>query len=106
MSRGNFRDLALALPGAQEKSHFGKADIRVRNRIFAGFNTEGMAYVKLTPDQQNMLMASEPGILSPVPGSWGRKGWTLVNAPLADEPLLKDVLRMAWKNVAPKSLQT
>ena len=106
MSGGDFRALALALPGAQEKSHFGKADIRVGNRIFAGFSAEGMPYVKLTSEQQNMLMTSEPGILSPVPGSWGRKGWTQVNSSLADEPLLKSVLTMAWKNVAPKALQT
>ncbi|TGV48477.1 MmcQ/YjbR family DNA-binding protein, partial [Mesorhizobium sp. M2D.F.Ca.ET.160.01.1.1] len=28
------RQLALDLPEAVEKSHFGKADFRVRNRIF------------------------------------------------------------------------
>ena len=100
-----FRKLALALPGAEEKSHFGKADFRVRDKIFAGFNDKGRAYVKLLPEQQAMLVAAEPSLISPIPGGWGKKGWTLVDQDQADEALLKSVLQMAWKNVAPKSLQ-
>ena len=104
MSGDLFRRLALGLPEAEEKSHFGKADFRVRNKIFAGFTAEGSAYVKLTPEQQDMLCAAEPGHISPIKGGWGRQGWTLVNQTKADEALLKSVLLMAWKNVAPKRL--
>lgn len=60
MPRKDFRKLALALPDAEEKSHFGKADFRVKNKIFAGFNDKGMAYVKLLPEQQEILCAAEP----------------------------------------------
>lgn len=105
MTTSLFRALALALPTAEEKSHFGKADFRVKDKIFAGFNNKGMAYVKLSPAQQEFLIASEPDVISPIPGGWGRKGWTLVNQALADEVALKSVLTMAWKNVAPKKLQ-
>ena len=100
-----FRRLALELPEAEEKSHFGKADFRVRNKIFAGFNDKGRAYVKLLAEQQAMLVAAEPSLLRPIPGGWGKKGWTLIDHAQADEALLKSVLQMAWKNVAPKSLQ-
>jgi hypothetical protein len=105
MSSKRFRELALSLPGAEEKSHFGKPDFRVRNKIFAGFNDKGLAYVKLTAEQQEMLMAAEPTLIQPIPGGWGRKGWTLVDHDKADD-LLKSVLHMAWRNVAPKSLRT
>lgn len=105
MSSTRFRTLALAQPEAVEKSHFGKADFRVREKIFAGFNDKGMAYVKLTPEQQEMLVSAEPSIISPIPGGWGRKGWTLLDQQKADDDLLKSALKMAWKNVAPKSLQ-
>jgi hypothetical protein len=105
MSSTRFRTLALAQPEAVEKSHFGKADFRVRDKIFAGFNDKGMAYVKLTPEQQEMLVSAEPSIISPIPGGWGRKGWTLLDQQKADDDLLKSALKMAWKNVAPKSLQ-
>jgi hypothetical protein len=105
MSSTRFRTLALAQPEAVEKSHFGKADFRVRDKIFAGFNDKGMTYVKLTPEQQEMLVSAEPSIISPIPGGWGRKGWTLLDQQKADDDLLKSALKMAWKNVAPKSLQ-
>jgi predicted DNA-binding protein (MmcQ/YjbR family) len=53
-----FRTLALSLPEVEEKSHFGKPDFRVKNKIFAGFNAEGRAYVKLRPEQQDMLTSA------------------------------------------------
>jgi hypothetical protein len=105
MSTERYRAIALSLPGAEEKSHFGKADFRVRDKIFAGFNDKGKAYVKLTPEQLDMLVAAEPKLISPIPGGWGKKGWTLVDQDKADEGLMRSLLTMAWKNVAPKSLQ-
>ena len=53
----HFADWRLARPVAEEKSHFGKPDFRVRDKIFAGFNDKGMAYVKLSPEQQEMLVS-------------------------------------------------
>lgn len=105
MSDAGFRRIALSLPEAEEKSHFGKADFRVRNRIFAGFTADGSGHVKLTPEQQEMLCAAEPAVLSPIPGGWGRQGWTRVNHRSADEALLQSLLLTAWRNVAPKALQ-
>ena len=101
-----FRAVAREFWEAEEKSHFGKADFRVRNKIFAGFTAEGLGYVKLTVDQQDMLCASEPLVMSPIKGGWGRQGWTVVDQSLADEGLLRSVLGIAWRNVAPKSLTT
>ena len=101
-----FRKLALALPEVDEKAHFGKADFRVRNKIFAGFSAKGMVYVKLLPEQQDMLCAAEPAIITVHAGHWGKQGWTFVDQHKADEALLKSVLLMAWRNVAPKKLLT
>ncbi len=103
--QSDFRQLALSLPEVEEKSHFGKPDFRVRNKIFAGFHNEGRAYVKLIPQQQEMLTNAEPELIEPHKGHWGKMGWTWVNQNKADAALLKSVLLMAWKNVAPKSLQ-
>ena len=99
-----FRGFALALPQVVEKSHFGKADFRVRNKIFAGFTADGLAYVKLTPEQQEMICAAEP-LVSAIKGGWGRQGWTQIDHPRADPDLLQSLLLTAWRNVAPKSLQ-
>lgn len=104
MSDERYRKLALSLPEAEENSHFGKPDFRVRNKIFAGFTDKGRAYIKLTPEQQNVLVAAEPKLISPIPGSWGKKGWTLVDHKKADGALLQSALAMAYKNVAPSAL--
>jgi hypothetical protein len=39
-----------------------------------------------------------------IPGHWGRAGWTSVNIAAADDDTVGHVLRLAWRNVAPKKL--
>lgn len=60
--------------------------------------------VKLTPEQQPMVVAAEPEISAPVPGGWGCKDSTHVRLRAADAATLRSVLEMAWRNVAPKGL--
>ena len=60
----SFRKLALAQPEAEEKSHFGKVDFRVNNQIFASLPDAGTGVVKLTREQQEMMVAAEPAIFS------------------------------------------
>ena len=101
MDDEDFRRIALSLPGAEEKSHFGKADFRVRNKIFAALPSPGHGVLKLMPDEQSVLTQSEPDIFAPVPGGWGRHGWTEIHLERADEPALRSGLNAAWRNVAP-----
>ena len=102
----SFRRLALAQPEAQEKSHFGKVDFRVNNKIFASLPDAGTGVVKLTREQQEMMVAAEPAIFSVIKGGWGFQGWTRVDLKSTDETTVKSALTMAWRNVAPKSLQS
>ena len=104
MSSGRFRRIALALAGAIEGSHQGHADFRVGKRIFAtlGYPDDDWGMVKLTPEQQSVLVEAEPEIFRPVPGGWGKHGNTNVLLAKADATTLKSALGMAWKNVAPK----
>ena len=60
--------------------------------------------VKLTPDQQEMLMAAEPAIFRAVNGTGGLRGYTTVYLPAADATTMKSALAMAWKNVTPLRL--
>ena len=105
MSASRFRRAALALPGAVEGAHQGTADFRVGKRIFAtlGYPDDAWGMVKLTQEQQSMLTEAEPDIFRPVPGGWGKQGYTNVRLAKADAATLKSALTMAWKNVAPKS---
>ena len=105
MSASRFRRAALALPGAVEGAHLRTGDFRVGKRIFAtlGYPDDAWGTLKLTPDQQSMLVEAEPEIFRPVPGGWGKQGYTNVLLAKADATTLKSALGMAWKNVAPKT---
>jgi hypothetical protein len=93
--------LALALPEAVEQGHMGHPDFRVGGKIFAGLDHAGArATVKLTPDQQDVLMSAEPGIFVPCNGAWGVKGWTYLTLEAADGSLAASALRLAWRNTA------
>ena len=105
MNAEDFRRIALSLPEAEEKSHFGKADFRVRNKIFATLPAPGRGVLKLTPDEQAVLAAAEPAIFAPVKGGWGRQGWTEIALDAADEATLRSGLTAAWRNVAPAALK-
>ena len=105
MQPDRIRAMALALPEAVESAHMGRPDFRVRGKIFATLSVEqGLAMVKLTREQQELLCAAEPEIFSPVPGGWGRSGSTHLRYAAADEAVVASALRLAWRNVAPRRL--
>ncbi len=106
MSSSSFRRVALSLPGAIEGSHQGHADFRVGKRIFAtlGYPDDDWGMVKLTPEQQSVLVDAEPNIFRPVPGGWGKQGNTNVRLARADRTTLRSALTLAWTNIAPKPL--
>jgi hypothetical protein len=45
------------------------------------------------------MMDAEPKIFQPIPGGWGRKGWTKIVLANADEVTLKSALQTAWQTV-------
>ncbi len=106
MDAETFRRIACSLPGAREGAHRGHADFRARGKIFAtlGYPDQAWGMVKLTPDQQAMLVEAEPDIFRPVPGGWGKRGSTNVRLAKADTATLQGSLAMAWRNSAPRSL--
>jgi hypothetical protein len=91
MSVSRFRRAALALPGAVEGAHQRTTDFRVGKRIFAtlGYPDDAWGMVKLTQEQQSMLVEAEPEIFRPVPGGWGGQGYTNVLLAKADATTLK-----------------
>src|SRR5437899_12103283 len=105
MSATRFRRTALSLPEVIEGAHHGTADFRVGNRIFAtlGYPDKEWGMVKLTPEQQSVVVEAEPEIFRPVPGGWGKGGATNVSLARVDAMTLKSALRMAWQNIAAKS---
>ena len=101
-----FRRIALSLPETEEREHMGHPDFRVGGKIFAtlGYPDEKWAMVKLTPMEQEMLVASEREVFTPAAGAWGRRGSTRVRLAKASQQTLHAALRAAWRNTAPRKL--
>lgn len=106
-SADDFRRVALAFPGAEERAHMGHPDFRVGGKIFATLHApqKGTGAVMLLPDQQELTMAAEPGAFSPAAGAWGRGGSTVVSLAEVSDEWLERVLNWAWANRAPKGLR-
>jgi len=100
------RALALALPEAVAGDDHGTPAATVRGKIFCVFNADpARLTLKLDPEDQRNLSEGHVGVVSPVEGYWGRKGWTRVDSAAADDALVETLLNLAWAAVAPKRLR-
>jgi hypothetical protein len=106
MTANQFRRQALRLPEAEESSHMGHPDFRVRGKVFAslGYPEEGWGMVKLSPAQQQRVVRGHPDVFAPVTGAWGRQGATVVRLQAAHPTAVRDVLGAAWRHAAPRAL--
>jgi hypothetical protein len=95
----DFRRIALGMNGAIEGAHMGHPDFRANGRIFATLYPDGKAgMVKVTPEQQQELVAADPAAFVPASGAWGRQGCTTVRLASVDEDTLGSAMTLAWQN--------
>ena len=106
MTPNEFRELALSFPEAIEFAHMRHPDFRVGGKIFAtlGYPDEDSAMVKLSSDDQKEFVRTNPDLFQPAKGAWGRQGSTIVHLPAATLDIVREALRAAWRNIAPKRL--
>jgi hypothetical protein len=97
--------MIAAMPECEQSSHFGTKDFRVRGKIFATHHKPEEIVLKLTREQQEMLVETEARIFRVLDSKWGQLGWTAARIAAIDEVTARSALKMAWANVAPKSLQ-
>ena len=103
VSPSELRRFALAFPGSEESPHFEKASFRVKKKIFATLDEQkNFAVLKLSPADQSAFSAFDSSVIHPLDGFWGKQGWTKVNLNKVRKTTLKDALRCAYRNVAPK----
>jgi hypothetical protein len=60
--------------------------------------------VKLTPEQQDVVVQAKPTVFTPVKGGWGQRGATSVRLATATADIVRAALETAWRNVAPAKL--
>lgn len=81
-----FREIALSLEGAIEVPHMERAAFRTKRRIFATLPPDGAsANLALDRDLQEALCEAQPQVFAPVPGGWGRMGYTTVDLRVVSE---------------------
>ncbi|OOG59816.1 hypothetical protein B0E48_03230 [Rhodanobacter sp. C03] len=99
-----FRELAMQLPQAEEVDHFGTPSFRVRGKIFAQFSRrDDRVILKFSLDELDVLRMSADDLFEADP-SWGKHGWTHVRIAGMEEAWVHQLLRDAWRRVAPKKL--
>ncbi len=98
-----FRQMALALPGAVELPHFGKASFRVNKKIFATMDEKRkIAVLMFSPLMQSVFCAFDKAIIYPVPGGWGKQGCTIFELSNVKKAMLKDALRVVHEEILAK----
>ncbi len=96
------RRIALALPGTSEGSHMGHADLRVRNKIFAGIPNDGRSVnLMITPENLDALVGADPDTFRNV---WGGR-WVGVRLDRVGVKQLRELIKDAWKLRAAKAVR-
>jgi len=97
MTADDFREIVLALDGAAEGAHMGHPDFRANGRIFASLHSEDrFGMVRLTPEEQAVLLRDHPESFEPSAGAWGRQGATNVTLATANRPAVRAAVKLAF----------
>jgi hypothetical protein len=99
MTANEFRELALNLKGAEERSHMNHPDFRAHGRIFAtlGYPDAAHGMVKLALEDQKRFVEQHPHAFSLVKGAWGLGGATSVHLAAAKPEIVAQALDLAWQ---------
>ena len=90
------QQLALSLENASAAPHFDRVAFRTPRRIFATLaRSGGDMNFNLDLAQQAHFCALAPQAIAPVPGGWGRMGWTSCALAAIDAKTFNAVLRAA-----------
>lgn len=101
----DLRRIALSLEGTIEAPHFDRAAFKVARTYVTLAADRRTANVKFTPADQEFKCLLAPAAFSPVPGGWGKMGWTTAVLAELSRPELKAALELAWRQALPKKRQ-
>ena len=98
----DLRRMALALAGTQAYPHFDRTAFKVA-RTYVTLAPGGLsANFKFEPDEQELKCLVAPECFAPVPGGWGRQGWTCCKLAAASAAELQAAVEMAYAHALPK----
>jgi hypothetical protein len=98
------RRLALALPGVEEGSSYGTPGFRVRGKFLARVWEDGETLVvKCGDDERDFRLQADPDTLF-VTDHYRGYPTVLIRLSRVARPVLREVLEVAWRRIAPKRL--
>jgi hypothetical protein len=104
MNVAQLRRYALSLPEVTEEPHFDYASFRVRGKIFVTVPPDGQfAHIFVGEEEREAALAVHAGFVEKL--VWGGKVRGLrVCLARAASSVVNGLVRMAWKQKAPKAL--
>jgi hypothetical protein len=97
---------ALTFPEVIQSPHFARISFRVKQKIFITLDPANQrATIKLSPGDQSLYADTGGQIIFPVPGAWGKRGWTHIELRKVRKNLFRSALESAYYTVAPKKLR-
>lgn len=107
MTQSTVRAIALSLPEAEEHPHFDRPSFRVRGKTFVTLpppkDGRELVVLKLPVLVKESLQQTDENAIVSL-GNWDKGGWTQLDIERMDEGKLADLIRLAWRQVAPKKL--
>jgi len=97
------REIALAMPSAEEAVSYGTPSFKVRGKLFARLREDGTLMVKTEFGRREALIRTQPDRYFTTP-HYADYPSVLVRLEHADEEDLADLMTDAWLMVAPKRL--
>lgn len=98
------RQLALALPGAEESTSYGTPAFKVKKKLFVRFHQDGESLVvPVDLADRELLMTEQPETFY-ITDHYLNYPYVLVRLSTIRADQISDVLRLAWRRVAPKSI--
>lgn len=99
----DIRKLALELPEVIEQPHFEKISFRVKKKIFLTLDEKtNKAVVKLSEADQSIFCETNKAIVYPVPGGWGKQGWTIIEIKKVKKMVFRAMLFASFDQVTIK----
>jgi hypothetical protein len=98
------RQLALALPGAEEGTSYGTPACKVGGKLFARLHQDDVSLViKVDLEEREILMETDPETFY-ITDHYLDYPWMLVRLSTVRIDQLSDLLRQSWRLAAPRKL--
>lgn len=98
------REIALALPGVEESTSYGTPACKVKGKLFLRLHQDGESLViRIEFAEREILMEADPETFY-ITDHYLNYPWILIRLERVREDQLSELLKQAWRLVAPKRL--